>query len=614
MMRTRNRVISLLTAFAMVVTCFCSFGAAGVFAAENSEVALSVYDGDALVKEYTIDDLKAIAAKEGNKKYKYSGYNRNPSFYTFGDPDNEITPSKKDVQECIGPTAEGILADAGVTYTDNQTITFKGSDGYGTSFIAGDIFGNRYYFPNAAGIKKGDAAPESAYTDAQLTPAIIDLYDDNPANDYIETVLRFGQKTPNERNNTFFAKYVANGGKIIVGDEVTEQWEAVHTPIYKSGTVLPETAIEFDTKYISNKYAAGTVYYTVTYSADKNGAAPEGIEPEAGDNIYNYDKYEGINPPVLEREGIYTIKVKVIGYGLHGSDTTTFTYRVEDVDSPAKPTSFTAARSSYNSIKLSWNKARGANGYEILRYDAKTGKQVEIATVTETTYTDTNLVTGVEYEYTVRAYKQLDSGQKIYASGVKAKAKTYLTKPTLGSVSRKSYSSIQIKWNKIAGAYGYQIYRYDAVTKKYSLVKTITSGSTTSYTNTGLKTGRKYTYKVRAYRTINNSTKSYSSYSSTKYATPYLTKPTVSLKASKRAITVKWNKIAGASGYKIYRSTKKSSGYKLVKTVKSGSTVYWKNSKLTRNKRYYYKVKAYRIVDKKYVYSSSSSYKYTRAK
>ena len=615
MRHTRNRIVSIVTALTMVVTCFCGFGSAGVFAAEEKElVALSVYDGDTLVKEYTLDDLKNIAAKEGNKKYKYSGYNRNPSFYTFGDPDNQTTPSKKDVQECIGPTAEGILADAGVSYTDNQTITFKGSDGYGTSFVAGDIFGARYYYPNAAGIKKGDAAPESAYADAQITPVIIDLYDDNPANDYIETVLRFGQKTPNERNNTFFAKYVANGGKIIVGDETTEQWEAVHTPIYKSGTVLPETAIEFDTKYISNKYAAGTVYYTVAYSQDKNGAAPEGEEPKAGDQIYNYDKYEGTNPPILEDEGIYTIKVKVIGYGLLDSETTTFTYRVEDVDSPVKPKTFTAVRSNYNSIKLSWTKSNEADGYEILRADAKNTKQETIATVTDATYTDTNLVTGLEYTYTVRAYKQLDSGQKIYASGVTAKGKTYLTKPTLSSAARYSYNGIKIKWNKISGATGYQIYRYDAVTKKYSLVKTITSGGTTSYTNTGLTTGRKYTYKVRAYRTLEDGTASYSSYSSTKAATPYLTKPTVKLAAGKKSVTVKWNKISGATGYKIYRSTKKNSGYKVVKTIKKGSTVSWKNTKLKKGKRYYYKVKAYRAVNKKNVYSSYSSLKYVKAK
>lgn len=609
----KKRAISIMTAIAVLMTmCFSVIEPITAFAAgSGAQTALSVYDGDTLVKEYTLDDLKAIAAKEGDKHYKYSGYNRNPSFYTFGDPDNKVTPSYEDVKECIGPTVKGVLADAGVSYTSDTAISFDGS-GYGVSFIAGDLFEGRYYYPNAHDIEGGDPAPESAYEGAQLTEPIIDIYDENPDNAYVETVVRFGQKVPNERNNTFFVKYVANGGKIIVGDEVTEKWEPVTTPIYSSGTVLPETAIKFDTKYMNNKYAAGTVYYTVEHN--KGDTAPEGTEPEAGGTIYNYDRNGNSNPPVLEKEGMYTIKVKVIGYGLRDSETTTFTYKVEDIDSPERVEKLTAARNTYDSIKLSWSKSDDADGYEIIRKDTGNNKQIVVGTATETTYLDEDLITGLEYEYTVRAYKQLDSGQKVYASGISAKATPYLTKPTLSSVTRKSYSSIQVKWNKITGADGYELCRYDAVTKKYSLVKDVKDSSTISLTNTGLKTGRKYTYKVRAYRLLEDGNKVYSSYSSTKAATPYLTKPTVKLTAGKKSVTVKWNKISGASGYKIYRSTKKNSGYKVVKTIKKGSTVSWKNSKLTKNKRYYYKVKAYRVVDKKNVYSSYSSLKYTRAK
>lgn len=642
MKQVRNRTISLLTAFAMVITCFCGFGSAGVFAAEeNSTAALSVYDGNQLVKEYSLDDLKAIAAKEGNKKYKYSGYNRNPSFYTFGDPDNEKTPSREDVKECIGPTVEGILADAGISYTDKQSVTILGNDGYGQKFIAEDIFGERYYFPNGAGIKNGDGAKAENYEGAQVTPAIIDIYDKSPETAYVDTVLRFGQKVPNERNNTFFAKYVAAGGKIIVGDEVSEQWEAVNTPKYNSGTVLPDTVIEFDTKYVNNKYAAGTVYYTVAYS---NGEiAPNGTEPKAGDTIYNYDKYEGINPPTLEEEGIYTIKLKVIGYGLLDSETTTFTYKVKDVD-VAKPEGVVAGGATPNSVELTWNKVESANGYEVLRYDEAKGEYGIVASVVDNKYTDSNLVANKKYKYIVRAILKLDSGQVVYGSGQEVSGTAYkaqtveppiddpadeneppidndkpdinesIETPTLKSVTRKSYNSIQITWNKVEGATGYEINRYDAVSKKGICID-IKGGSFTSYTNKNLKTGREYAYKIRAYKTQEDGNRVYSDdYSSIKKAKATLSKPSVSLKAGKKSITVKWKKVSGATGYKIYRSTKKSSGYKVVKTIKKGSTVSWKNTKLKKGKKYYYKVKAYRVVDKKNVYSSYSSLKYAKAK
>ena len=42
-------------------------------------------------------------------------------------------------------------------------------------------------------------------------------------------------------------------------------------------------------------------------------------------------------------------------------------------------------------------------------------------------------------------------------------------------------------------------------------IKTITKGSTVTYTDTGLKKGKKYTYTVKAYRVVNEK-KIYSKY------------------------------------------------------------------------------------------------------
>ena len=51
-----------------------------------------------------------------------------------------------------------------------------------------------------------------------------------------------------------------------------------------------------------------------------------------------------------------------------------------------------------------------------------------------------------------------------------------------------------------------------------------------------------------------------------------------------------------------------------MKTIKKGSTVSYKNKKLKKGKKYYYKIKAYRVVDKKNVYSSFSSSRYAKVK
>ena len=627
--------MSFALALTLVITmCFGSVGTAKAYASDSGQT-LSVYDGDKLVKVYTLDDLKAIAKAEGDIKYKFSGYNRNPSFYVFGDPDNEKTPPKKDVQEVTGPTVAGILSDAGVTYNDDQLISFKAADGVTESFIAGDLFTERYYFPNGQITIPyvGTPPTEENYSDAEPVVPVIDLH----RSDDWETVLRFGQIAPNEQNNAAYVKYVADGGAIIVGDVQTEAWEAVTTANYSSGVILPETEIEFNLpKSITGKKVQ--VYFTT-----------DGTEPGYGDDIYNYDKYGGVQKIVLpEDEGTVTYKVKVAGYGKLDSEVTTFTYEVKDLAGPAVPADFAVIAPDSSAAVLTWTPAPEATYYEVLKYDAASGKHIVYAQTAETVYTDTAVSPGEEVSYQVRAVRQLNSGQLVYGSAAAKQATVIpakvtesevpdepavspedpsdteepeekpapptVAKPTLKSVAKTGYAGIQVKWSKVEGADGYQVWRYDAVSKKYKVVKTITNGSTVSWKNTGLKTGRKYTYKVRAYVNFDGD-KVFSKYSGTKVATPALSKPVISkLTAGKNSVTVKWKKVAGANGYKIYRATSKNGKYTCVKTIKKGGTLSWKNTKLKKGKKYYYKVKAYRIVDKKNVYSNMSLSKYAKSK
>lgn len=68
-------------------------------------------------------------------------------------------------------------------------------------------------------------------------------------------------------------------------------------------------------------------------------------------------------------------------------------------------------------------------------------------------------------------------------------------------------------------------------------------------------------------------------------------------------LKVTWKKVSGASGYVVYMSTTKSKGYSKVATTTKAS---YTTSKVKKNKTYYFKVKAYKTVDGKKVYSSYS--------
>ena len=90
--------------------------------------------------------------------------------------------------------------------------------------------------------------------------------------------------------------------------------------------------------------------------------------------------------------------------------------------------------------------------------------------------------------------------------------------------------------------------------------------------------------------------------------------PAVTVAAGKKQATLKWKKISNADGYVVYRATSKSGKYTVVSTIKKRSTVSYTNKKLTSKRTYYYKVRAYRTVNGKKVYSSYSKVKSVKVK
>lgn len=172
-----------------------------------------------------------------------------------------------------------------------------------------------------------------------------------------------------------------------------------------------------------------------------------------------------------------------------------------------------------------------------------------------------------------------------------------------GTIKAESggYDKVKITWGAVSGASGYRIYRSESSTGSYTLLKDITSNS---YTNTGLPPGKTYYYKVRGYR-IQDDKKIYGSYTAIVSAIPLPETPAnVKLVKTKAGtVTFTWNQVSGASGYEVYRTSSTKDPFLL---RSSTTSLHFINSGLTKGKTYYYKVRAYRIVGNKRIYSNFS--------
>lgn len=187
------------------------------------------------------------------------------------------------------------------------------------------------------------------------------------------------------------------------------------------------------------------------------------------------------------------------------------------------------------------------------------------------------------------------------ASAAAAVAK--VSKVTL--VSRTT-SSIKIKWTKVKNAKGYQVSFYNAAKKKWVSEKKTTA---LNYTDTGLKDATTYSYKVRAY-TKKNGKVVYGKYSpvlkATTVAAPVVVKRVekVSVSASTdSSITLKWPKVAGATGYYvfIYNKYQRSWGAGRATTALSYTV-----SGLSTGANYAFRVRAYTKKNGKVYYGKYS--------
>lgn len=159
------------------------------------------------------------------------------------------------------------------------------------------------------------------------------------------------------------------------------------------------------------------------------------------------------------------------------------------------------------------------------------------------------------------------------------------TKITLTNLA----GGVKISWAKVAGATGYKVYRNN------KLIKTTTSASVLNITDTVVKSknGSKFTYKIVAYtKGIGDSTLNKTA------ATYRLTAPAISsLKnTAAKKMTVKYGRNAKSGGYQIRYSLKKTMASSKSVKVNGNKNVTKVIGGLTKGKKYFVQVRAFKKV------------------
>lgn len=152
------------------------------------------------------------------------------------------------------------------------------------------------------------------------------------------------------------------------------------------------------------------------------------------------------------------------------------------------PTIYAYAQSA-STIFLDWSYDSNATGYEL---DVSPDGQnwTVLANTPYTSFYDENLTPDTTYYF--RLNESNNSGTSAYGATVSA-----LTDPSAptGLTATAGEEQIGLSWTAVAGATGYQLYRFNPISETYSQIATLTSG--TSYTDTGLLPIT-YTYYVTA--------------------------------------------------------------------------------------------------------------------
>lgn len=295
----------------------------------------------------------------------------------------------------------------------------------------------------------------------------------------------------------------------------------------------------------------------------------------SGETSLNTYTVEGLN--ASEKYDIY-----VQAYCLTEENTGEASEIISTYTCPSSVSSFKIISEESHSISLSWDANPTGTSYYI--YRSINDSEYELYKVsTETTLSETELNAGTVYSYKICSYLDKTNLMSPASGPLRAVTTPYVTTGLV--LSGNTAESIQLSWDYNETATGYIVYRR----KGSGDFEYLASTTNTSYTDTGLDSGKNYRYKIQTYADTEEHT---SEFSDVQKTSTLPAQAELKGKAGYGKLRLSWKAVSGAAGYYIYQQT--GDNYILINTIENPKSVSIVYENLTAGETYNYKVYAYR--------------------
>jgi fibronectin type 3 domain-containing protein len=251
---------------------------------------------------------------------------------------------------------------------------------------------------------------------------------------------------------------------------------------------------------------------------------------------------------------------------------------------PSAPTSVAASDgTSTAGVTVTWSAPSGATGYKVFRADGSASPSTQIGTSAGASYSDTTAVAGTLYNYAVKA---TNSSGDSPLSTANAGWRNVPAPTGVSASDATSTSGVTVTWNAVGGATGYKVFRAQGSGSATQVGTTLAAVRT--FVDTTAAAATVYKYSVRATTAAGDSAASATDDGSRAGTVP--TGVSATDGTSTASVTVTWNAVVGATGYKVFRAQGSGSSSQVGTTAASVRT--FADSTAVGGVLYSYSVKA----------------------